>query len=95
MLRLLLAASSQLPCPLSPCTQREVVVSRPSFVAAGSGGLADCLTESFISLEEQMKEPHNKPELYSLSRGGGWAGRPLSDGKESRLRLVVAARLSV
>jgi hypothetical protein len=58
-------------------------VSRPSFGAAGSGGLADCLTESFITLEEQMKEPHNKPELYSLSRGEGKAGvrlaeRPLS-----------------
>ena len=72
-------SSRTAPSPLtpSPC-QREVVVSRPSFNAAaadasgsssGSTKLAEALSEAFIALEEQMKDPATRPELYSLSRG--------------------------
>lgn len=56
-------------------------MSRPSFGAAGSAGLAECLTEAFLALEEQMKEPGTRPELYSLSRGERSAGASASAGE--------------
>jgi hypothetical protein len=42
-------------------------VSRPSFAA---GKLDDALTEAFLAIEEGMKEPDTRPELFCLSKGG-------------------------
>jgi hypothetical protein len=43
-----------------------VVATRPSF---SKGKLSDSLTEAFLALEEDMKDPGKRHELFCLSKG--------------------------
>lgn len=52
--------------PNKPTPQRESVVSRPSFA---KGKLDDAVTEAFLHLEERMKEPDTRHELFCLRQG--------------------------